>query len=106
MTPFETETLKMFKERFPLPWDYNTKRKDIEEYFLTQIRLARADERKQAYEELRDVIENGTHTPINAERYLRMVKDAKDPFDDGYNLGREEAYEHVLVILTKPTWVD
>ena len=61
MTPSETETLKIFRERSPLPWDYskndeseyflNTKREDIEEYLLTQLRFARADERKQAYEE-------------------------------------------------------
>ena len=54
MTPSETETLKMFDETFPEikgdPYQ-DSLRKQLKTFWLTQLLLARADERKQAYEE-------------------------------------------------------
>ena len=49
MTPFETEALKMFRENFGEAEFYE---QEVIPYLLSQLRLARADERKQAYEEL------------------------------------------------------
>jgi hypothetical protein len=60
MTPSETETLKMFEERFQ---DFYFQKEtfdahnpmlrsdDVKEFVLSEIRLARAEERKQAYED-------------------------------------------------------
>ncbi len=69
-------------------------RKALTTYAAQQVRLRE--------DELQEVIESGKYTPVDAARYIQAVKDAKHPFDDGYNLGREEAYEHVLALLTKP----
>lgn len=50
LTPSETETLKMFREKFP--YQITRTNENLEDFLLTQLRLARADERKQAYEEI------------------------------------------------------
>ena len=52
LTPSETEVLKMFDEQFNRKnYPEITHTSVIRDFLLTQIRLARADERKQAYEE-------------------------------------------------------
>ena len=66
MTPSEIETLKMFDETMYQTFGFvREEPKKIKDFLLTQIRLARADERKQAYEDGKnaavDYIESKLH---------------------------------------------
>ena len=50
---------------------------------------------------LKEQIDATTHTPVDSAAYLDAVRNAKHPFDDGCNHGRETAYAHVEDIISK-----
>ena len=43
--------------------------------------------------------EETKHTPIDSTAYLEAIRNAKHPFDDGFNHGREVAYEHTANLI-------
>ena len=102
MTLSETETLKMFDEKFPEDY-YKIASPDViceqtKSFLLTQLRLARADERKQAYEDGKRAGEIAHLTRTGDERYELGYEDGKNAacdFIQNHCITSRHPFEHM-----------